>query len=132
MFDKQAGVCYIVYAREGKLTAILSLSFFLYMELLIFGVSLSSLFSILLFVKYQLDFFNKVNERLLNFEKSIGKIHGRIDQIFTVDIPTENEASKPVPNDVELSENNPLSLPKDVKFSVEGGDTQVPPGFKEN
>ncbi len=43
---------------------------------------------------------------------------------------------KPVKNDIdtkddtiEFSENNPIDLGKDVKFDVEGGDTQTPPGY---
>lgn len=102
------------------------------MELLTFSVSLASLLSILLFIKLHVDFSKGVSKRLENAESSLDKVHKRIDQIFTVDIPAENEASKPVPNDVDISEDNPLNLSKDIKFQIEGGDTQVPPGYKEN
>jgi hypothetical protein len=32
---------------------------------------------------------------------------------------------------IEFSEYNPLELPKDIKFEVEGGDTAIPPGYAE-
>lgn len=45
---------------------------------------------------------------------------------------------QPLPNQIgedegslELSEQNLASLPKDVKFEVEGGDVHTPPGFEE-
>ena len=34
-------------------------------------------------------------------------------------------------NDFEINEQNLSGLPSDVKFAVEGGDTNTPPGFEE-
>lgn len=34
-------------------------------------------------------------------------------------------------NDFEFSEQNMANLPSNVKFTVEGGDTNTPPGFEE-
>lgn len=47
------------------------------------------------------------------------------------DLPATNEASAEEANDIELNEQNLTNLPSDVKFTVEGGDTNVPPGFEE-
>lgn len=32
---------------------------------------------------------------------------------------------------IEFSEHNPLTLPNDIKFEIEGGDTAIPPGYSE-
>lgn len=119
-------------AREGKLTAILSLCFFLYMEFLTLGLSLGSLITLIVFIKYHVDSTNKTKKGLENLASAVLQVERRIDKIFTIDVPSENEATKSVANDIEISEDNPIGLPKDVKFQIEGGDTQTPPGYKEN
>ena len=74
---------------------------------------------------------DSVNVKIAQIELRILNLHKRIDQIFVIDKPQENEAMKEDPNEVELSEQNLMGVPSDVKFSVEGGDSAIPPGFKE-
>jgi hypothetical protein len=57
------------------------------------------------------------------------KVHERIDKIFVIDTPQENEAAKKDDEGVEFSEGSPLDLSKDIKIEVEGGDTTTPPEF---
>lgn len=59
--------------------------------------------------------------------KETQKLHKRIDGIFTVDLPTPNEASKPEENTVELNEQN--ILPQGVGLEIEGADENIPPGY---
>ena len=40
-----------------------------------------------------------------------------------------NAITEEINTDIEFSEDNPIELPKDVKFEVEGGDTIIPPGY---
>ena len=61
--------------------------------------------------------------------KRIEEVHKRIDAIFTVDKPSENEATKVDENIVDLDENNAYDIPDNVKFAVEGGDSNVPPEY---
>ena len=53
-------------------------------------------------------------------------------------LPKETQTDKPLPNQIgeneemiDVNEQTFTNLPKDVKFEVEGGDTQTPPGFTE-
>ena len=52
----------------------------------------------------------------------------RIDAIFVTekDPPSPNTATKVDEDTIELTEENPLDLPKGVKLQVEGGDTVTP------
>ena len=85
-------------------------------------------------------FFKRISDKLFFFSPQ--------EQDSPPGVPTpgyipQDSASKqlfdqPYPNQVgeddsalELSEQNLSSLPKDVKFEVEGGDTQTPPEFNE-
>lgn len=61
--------------------------------------------------------------------KSLVELHKRINNIFSVDFPATNEATKKDNNNVELNEQNMLNIPPDVKFEVEGGDENIPPGY---
>ena len=45
------------------------------------------------------------------------------------DSPSPNTVSEEETNEMEFSEQVPFEIPKDIKFEVEGGDTQVPPEF---
>lgn len=55
--------------------------------------------------------------------------------------PTSNARDYPPasPNEIqdtnknlfEFNEDTPFSIPKDIKFEVEGGDTAIPPGYNE-
>ena len=60
------------------------------------------------------------------------KVKKRVDSIFSVDLPEGNEATKVDNSTVELSEQNILSIPQDVKFEVEGGDENIPPGWTKS
>lgn len=42
-----------------------------------------------------------------------------------------NQVLKEDPDVIEFSEESPLNIPSDVKLEIEGGDSVVPPGFKE-
>lgn len=60
------------------------------------------------------------------------KLIGILEKTFVPD-------PKPVKNDIdtkdetiEFSESNPIDLSKDLKFEVEGGDSQIPSGYKGN
>ena len=52
---------------------------------------------------------------------------------------TSPKEVKPEPNDIgkipeegiEFTEENPINLPSDVKFEVEGGDSFIPPGYQQ-
>lgn len=46
-----------------------------------------------------------------------------------VDKPAKNQVSEEDTNEVDYNEN--VFVPKDVKVEIEGGDTQVPPGYDE-
>lgn len=61
---------------------------------------------------------------------SVNKIHSRIDKIFTIDVPSPNDAIKIDTNEVDLSTTD-MQVPKDVKLDLEGGDSNTPPGFEE-
>lgn len=66
-----------------------------------------------------------------NLFSEVKKLHDRIDGIFVVDKPSPNEATQAAPEDDQLNENSIVNVPKDLKFEVEGGDSQVPPGYIE-
>ena len=57
----------------------------------------------------------------------IQKLHKRVDGIFTVDLPSPNEASKEKNDTVELNEQN--IIPAGVQFELEGKDENIPPGY---
>ena len=42
-----------------------------------------------------------------------------------------NEVTKSNSDEIEFSEQNMFTLPKDLKFEIEGGDSNIPTGFKE-
>lgn len=58
----------------------------------------------------------------------IDLLHKRIDALFTIDAPQQNEATRKGTNLEELSEQNMLNIPANVKFEIEGQDN-VPPGY---
>ena len=45
---------------------------------------------------------------------------------------SQNEVMQEDGGGLEFDENIPFAIPKNVKFEVEGGDTQMPPGFQPN
>lgn len=45
-------------------------------------------------------------------------------------LATKNEIENDE-NEIEFNEQNFSNLPKDVRFEIEGGDAQIPPGFSE-
>ena len=45
--------------------------------------------------------------------------------------PEPNEVSKVNKDEIDFTEQNPINLPADIKFEVEGGDTFIPPGYEE-
>lgn len=47
------------------------------------------------------------------------------------DKPVKNDVMEQDLNDIEFSEQSFATLPKDLKFEVEGGDSATPPGFEE-
>ena len=44
---------------------------------------------------------------------------------------TPNEVAKAPEENVAFEEDNPWTIPPDVKIEVEGGDTLIPPGYSE-
>lgn len=66
------------------------------------------------------------------------KQNEEIIQLLTEKKPKEiefkgapNSIAKKPTDDISFEENNPLSIPRDVKFQVEGGDSLLPFGFDE-
>lgn len=41
----------------------------------------------------------------------------------------KNQIPEQDPNEIEFSEDNPMSLPKNIKIEIEGGDSIAPPGY---
>jgi hypothetical protein len=70
---------------------------------------------IILIVK---NFIKQSVEILKNTSSSSQKINNEKNQIGEKDS-----------DEVEFSEDNPLSLPSNVKYEIEGGETIAPPGF---
>ena len=64
-----------------------------------------------------------------SIEEKILLIHTRIDKLFTIDKPAENQVGK---NEsvLPIEEQNAMNIPPDVKFEVDGSD-QVPQGYEE-
>lgn len=42
-----------------------------------------------------------------------------------------NDIGKVDVDEIEFAEENPITLPKDIKFEVEGGDSFIPPGYTQ-
>lgn len=78
---------------------------------------------ILLFFFYQTK--EKINTSLNVVSENLRSIYQRIDNLFTVDIPEENVATKQQKQDIEFSENELINLPKNLKLDVEGDDSEV-------
>lgn len=98
-------------------------------------MSVSTIFIILIILadlalKYFIFQKIKEYEGLKLLPKSVDQVHKRIDQIFVVDIPAPNDATKADPNEIDLSETDSHQIPKNVKLDIEGGDTLAPPGFQ--
>mgnify|MGYP001578592264 CR=1 FL=1 len=66
-----------------------------------------------------------------NSEKLVGLLNRLFVSTDTVDKPTPNTVAESDPDEIEFAEENFMSLPKDVKFEVEGGDSSIPPGFTQ-
>lgn len=49
--------------------------------------------------------------------------------VYTGD--TANKIAEDEEDSIEFSEYNPLTLPNDIKFEIEGGDTAIPPGYSD-
>ena len=64
------------------------------------------------------------------FGRKIDNLQKRIDNIFTVDPATPNEATKKGSDLEPLGEQNMLNIPSSVKFEIEGQDN-IPPGFSD-
>lgn len=73
--------------------------------------------------------FKTQSKVLAGLEEAVKNVHRRIDGIFIIDKPSENEATKEKEEAVNFSEGRPLDLPTDLKVEVEGGDTMIPPQF---
>lgn len=70
---------------------------------------------------------NSIND----VNKAVANVHKRIDQIFIIDQPAENQVARAQTEDVEFNEQNILDIPKDIKFEVEGGSgMEAPPEFE--
>lgn len=50
---------------------------------------------------------------------------------ITNDKGAVNDIMKPDTSGIEFSEESPMTISKDVKFDLEGGDGAIPPGFEE-
>lgn len=100
----------------------------LIMELLLFFTIIFSSILNILFLKYflhqflvQLNAGSSVKTFNLPFQRKVNK--EIVDE-------SKNEIME-TNDDVEFSENNPIDLPKDVKFEIEGGDTFAPSTYPE-
>lgn len=92
-------------------------------------ISILSLVLIVGLYVYLYLFYRHIETKHIKVDSAIKKINDRIDGIFVIDAPMENEASKIDSNEVDIGDADRIA--KDVKLSVEGGDTQVPPGYVE-
>lgn len=63
------------------------------------------------------------------------KLANLLNRLFITSEPKiksePNEVSKISPDEIEFAEENFMKLPNDLKFEVEGGDTSIPPGYKQ-
>ena len=76
-----------------------------------------------------------LNDRTIRLETLLRNVCNRLDQprvnvskkplIFEKNTITDDEDQ----STIEFSEHNPLDLPSDVKFEIEGGDTAIPSGY---
>lgn len=59
------------------------------------------------------------------------KLVALLNKLFvTSETPPEpNDIGKVNVDEIAFSEENPINLPKDLKFEVEGGDTSIPAGY---
>jgi len=73
--------------------------------------------------------FGENRTQLKDISENIGNVNSFIQQMFVpADRPAPNTTNQP-DSTIEFSEHTMMDIPKDVKFEVEGGDSQVPPGF---
>jgi hypothetical protein len=95
---------------------------------ILFAIILAVQFVILYFV---LSLVKQVrvadNNNKMRFQKALDRLVA-IDKPKVVQSPNEAIEEKEEP--ALLDENAPWEIPKDVKITVEGGDTLVPPGFE--
>ena len=92
-------------------------------------------------------FFKKLNSKALDNKEISDKISAYhniqsqntvkltnlLQKIFvtTSDEKIPNEVTKNNTQEIEFSEQNMFTLPKDLKFEIEGGDSNLPLGFME-
>lgn len=94
------------------------------MEIFIFLTIIGALIANTLIVRYYV-------------KEAVMKLSGQT-QLKTSSFPLIN--GKGAPNEIvkediksiEFSEENPMDIPKNVKFDIEGGDSVVPPGYEES
>lgn len=65
----------------------------------------------------------------IGFRNNPEFLAGYSDRVFSK--PEPNQVSE-TENDIEFDENIPMEVPPDVRIEVEGGDSNVPPGFDKD
>ena len=97
------------------------------MENILLGIILSSLILQTLLVRH---FLKQLLHKLSN-EISFAKSNSTISSVIPsqLDKPSKNLVMENENTEIEFSEDYPLTVPPDVKFEVEGGDINIPPGF---
>lgn len=63
---------------------------------------------------------------LLRLRQNLDKLHRRIDQLFSVDLPSQNQATADGERGVEINEQNMLNFPPNVRIELEDGGDDRP------
>lgn len=74
-----------------------------------------------------------INIPLQNNLKDSGNLKDLLTKSFNKPeiIESPNNLDEKDTDEIEFSEDNPLNLPKDIKFEIEGGDSHIPPSYSE-
>lgn len=83
----------------------------------------------LLYFKFYKQRLDVIDKNLQIIGDDLKKLHTRIDNIFVIDKPEENAVVKQREENEDLSETNMFTVPKSLKFEVEGDPEDVPPEF---
>lgn len=82
-----------------------------------------------LFSSYRSETLKFSETQKLNSEKLVGLLNRLFVSSETQVKPEPNDIGKTNPDEINFTEENPITLPKDLKFEVEGGDTSIPAGY---
>ena len=84
-----------------------------------------------LFSSYRTEMFRFSETQKQNTEKLVELLNKLFVSSDTQVKPEANEVTQVNKDEIEFTEQNPINLPNDVKFEVEGGDNFIPPGYQQ-